>query len=104
MNQYDFLLTVKNPHFDATIDEEPADGWKFDDYEEWDLGIRYSVSGKYYAATRDEPEEYPEVDFSVFDAATGNELDYSKLTDELIQEIEEACSSHEEKNREDFFY
>jgi len=80
--RYDFETTIPNWEEPASEDD---DSWE----EEVDVGVTYSVSGKYYPATLTQPEEHPEMDeIRVYDLATGTDIT-SQISPEVMKRIEE---------------
>ncbi len=81
---YDMTWTIANPDFNAEDDDSP---------EEIDVGINYSMSGKYIPARinysdYDHPAEYPELDeLHVYNLETGEEITDRIDTSEIEQAV-----------------
>lgn len=95
-NKFDFVTEIENPQFGLTDDE--------DEPEMLDVGVNYSISGKYYPATFDSPAEYPDLDLlNVVILATGEDI-VSKLTDSQTEQIDQECFADAERAADDAAY
>jgi len=71
-----------------------------DDDVDHEVGVDYSLSGKYYPATLEQPEEYPEFELlGVYDLATGADLS-AQLSDSMKAMLERECMANA-KNQDD---
>jgi hypothetical protein len=71
-----------------------------DDDVDHEVGVDYSISGKYYPATLEDPEEHPEFELiGVYDLATGADIS-SQLSDSMLAMIERECMA-DAKNEDD---
>ena len=62
---FDMEMTITNPDFEVTEDAP----------EEIEVGVDYSISGKYTAATYEDPADYPELEISaIVDLSTGEDI------------------------------
>jgi len=87
----DFTWTVDNP-------DQPAPGTDPDDWNpEIDVGVTYSLHGRYYAATREQPAEYPEIEISVFNLETGEDIT-DKLSPSDLESIEQRAWEHSDEH------
>jgi len=97
---YDAELTIANPNFDASVEDENDPRYA----EEIDVGVNYSISGSYRPATwgyhGGEPEEHPEMEITdVVDLATGKDI--SDRVD--MSDLEQRLWDHAEANKDDDF-
>lgn len=97
-HSYDFTIDVENWEEPETEDDP---NWPY----ERTLGVDYRIVGQHRPATwgyhGGEPPEYPEIDeFTVYDAATGQKLDF--LPDHIEDEIVRAIWKNAEQSRDDY--
>jgi hypothetical protein len=84
---------MKRSYMFTTVVPNPTPG----DEEEINVGVDYSMEGKYYPATFEDPAEYPEiVDIKVFDVETGQEIS-SLLPESVLDTIDSECWNHYSK-------
>ncbi len=93
---YDFNTWITNPEPAKDAPDAEWDAWE----EEREVGVNYSVSGKYYPATYEQPEEHPELDFTVHDLKTGEEV--QNLDKATLDRIEQECWEKAESGGDDF--
>lgn len=94
-DQFDFVWTIANPRFNAADlqDEETP--------EDIEVGVNYSISGRYYAATMHSPAEYPELEITdVVDLATGQDITGQVAHSDMVSLESEAWEHAEERKRQ----
>ena len=108
---YDLELTITNPYFDMHpgdqgigVDDpnEPEDDEEDEEPEEIEVGINYTVSGRYYPATREEPAEYPDIEIdNIVDLETGEDIT-DMVSDDTRDWIIEKISENNESDDRDY--
>lgn len=105
----DRMDEVSNRNYDMEMEIE---NWRLDDLDTDDesipsyinLGIDYNVEGSYSPATwgdqGGEPEEYPELDYKVYDVDTGQEI--TDIPEKVDSYIEEKIWDHINNKEPDF--
>ena len=89
---YDFTTTILNPKFDPDTEE-------YGEPEEIEVGVNYDISGEYWAGSRDEPEEYPELSINdIVNLETGEQVE---LSDIEFQNLEQKVWGHVESKAKD---
>lgn len=107
---FDTYLTIRNPKFDPEGDDGglglsgEEDATSYDEPEEIEVGVDYSISGRFYPATQYEPAEYPELEITkIVDLDTGENItdaisgsEWEAIEEMIWDEVNERGNDYDE--------